>query len=132
MSTIYSNELREGSMLVLHLMGVYSNASTSDDWAIRMKLGGTTYETIARTGGNATSRGWKASFTLTFRAVGSSGEVYDHATLVDGSNTYSADIGSSHTVDMTVAEDIEATLQWDNAKTDNVFQCTQAYLERIG
>ena len=129
--TIPADTLNAGSLVILELMGTYSNASTSDDWTLRFKYGGVTLDTINRVGGNVTDVGWSARFILTFRTVGSSGTVYDHAMLTDDDTSYSKDSGTSHSVDTTTDDDIEVTVQWDNAKAGNTFSCTQAFQTRI-
>jgi hypothetical protein len=124
---IPANLLKPGAHFRIFLSGSYSNASTSDDWTMTFEVGGTTIETIARVGGNATERGWHAEFVMTVRTGGVTGNFLDYAFLVDGTQPYSKDNGDLHTLNMDQAEDISVCLQWDNAKTGNVFHLTQGY-----
>ena len=133
-TTIYSfnfpaNALHADERIVFDTVGAYSNATASDDFTLRFKVGGVTIATVGRTGGNVTDQGWKAIFEGTIRSIGATGKFVHWSEYNDGvTNQIDADI-VEHAIDTTIANLFEVTIQWTNAKAGNTFSCTQADLQ---
>lgn len=125
-TTIYSytfaaNELHADQFIDFTLSGIYSNASSSDNWTIRFYVDGNLTHSISRSGGNVTNGGWRATYFGTVRTEGASGTFVDFAELLDVSGIYSVGETSTHSIDTTASFTFSATVQWDNAKAGNVF-----------
>ena len=77
--TFAADELHLDEQVLFEMNGVFSNASASDDFTVRFKVGGVTVHTINRAGGNVTNQGWEAQYKGTVRSVGASGTFVDFA-----------------------------------------------------
>ena len=126
--TFAANELHADERIRFTMDGVYSNASASDDFTIRFKVGGVTVHSIARSGGNVTDAGWEAVYKGTIRTDGASGTFVDFAKFLDGTNSYAVGETTTHSIDTTGTVLFEVTVQWDAAKAGNTFSCTQGDL----
>lgn len=132
-TTIYSytfaaNELHNDEHVELYLTGVYSNASATDDFTLRFKLGGTTIATVARAAGNVTNQGWKANFDITTRSIGAGGTYVNFVQYTDGVTNNLSGVTTPQSIDTTVTNIFEVTVQWANAKAGNTFSCTQGVI----
>jgi len=134
-TTIYSkvfaaNELHIDEVVSILLSGVYSNAPSSDDFSIRLKVNGVTIHTLPRVGGNVTDVGWETLARFTVKTPGISGTYVDFFKFTEsGSPPYSGADSSAHIVDTTIASTFTVTMQWDNAKAGNTFFCTQGFTQ---
>jgi len=126
--TYAPNQLVATTKKTCVLSGEYSNASASDQFTIRFYLDGTLHETLTRTGGNLTNAGWKAQFEMTMRTDGVSGVFVHYADLLDGTRIYAKADTTENTIDTTAEIVFSVTVQWDNAKTGNIFYITQGNL----
>jgi hypothetical protein len=127
---ISAGELDVGHTIKFSAFGFYTNASSSDDFILRVKVGNNTH-TIARVGGNVTNSPWKLEYNGTIRTAGSSGTIISHMNMLDKATTYSSTDTAAESLDTTVVGNIIVTVQWGNAKLGNVFNMTQGYLEFI-
>ena len=115
--------------VVFDMTGAYSNASASDDFTIRFKIGGSEISSITRAGGNVTNQGWRGKFEGTIRTIGASGTFVHFAEFNDGGTHQLTADTDEHVIDTTGTILFEVTVQWDNAKAGNTFSCTQADLQ---
>ena len=126
--TFEANELHADEKVTFIMSGVYSNATASDDFTIRMKWNGSTIQTVSRVGGNLTNQGWKVLYEATVRTSGASGTYVDFIQYTDGSNSYVQADTTTHSIDTTASNVLTLTVQWANAKAGNTFSCTQGSL----
>ena len=85
--------------------------------------------TNAATGSGKTDAGWKHTVEGTVRVEGVTGNYVDIAMLTDGSETYIDTIPVDEiTINTEAAILYEIYIQWDNAKTDNIFNCRQGHI----
>lgn len=132
-TTVYSrtfaaDELVQYERIEFDISGAYSNASASDDFTINFKLGGSTFATVARAGGNVTDAGWIASARLSVRSTGASGTYVHWAEFDDGTTNYAVADITPHAIDTTTTNLFEVTVTWDAAKAGNTFSSTQGGL----
>ena len=133
-TTLFSTVLPEYHMhdmhvMKLHINGFYDTGAAADTWTIRVKLGGTTLNAIARqSANNALSFGWDLQMMITTRSIGESGTVIDLATLIDDNTIKIHDDETIHAVDTTVDNLLEVTVQWGAAKVANDFHLDQGML----
>lgn len=123
-----ANELHQDEKITFNMSGVYSNASASDDFTIRVKVAGVTLHTITRVGGNQTNAGWQIFYEGTIRTDGVSGTFVDFVKLLDNESVYMQADTTTHSINTTGTVLFEATIQWANAKAGNTFSCTQGSL----
>lgn len=123
-----ANELHKDERIIFDIAGVYSNASASDDFTIFVKFNGGVVHTISRVGGNQTNAGWQVFVEVTVRTDGTSGTFVHFAKLLDNEKVYVQADSTAHTFDTTVANTLDVTVQWANAKIGNTFSCTQGSL----
>ena len=134
-TTIYTkdfaaNELHVDEVITITAMGIYTNASASDDFTIRWKLDGVTVHTASRIGGNETDAGWEALARITIRTAGASGEFVDFFRYDENNgNSYQSGDSTTHSIDTTTTHTFSITMQWDNAKAGNLFYCTQGFIQ---
>lgn len=120
--------LHVGDMIKWVASGIYTNASASDDFTIRVYHGATLLHTIDRIGGNVTDEPGSAEYKFTIRDEGVNADMTDYLIVFDGANQYaSSDL--SHIFDSTVASTMSMTFQWDNSKVGNVMRMTQGHIE---
>lgn len=128
--TFSANELDAGHSIKLNCFGRYTNATASDDFTLRYKLGNNTY-TLARIGGKQTDAAWKTEYIGTIRVASATGLVTQYANLIDFDTAYSTVDSGPVALDTTGDLTITLTVQWANAKLGNIFSLTQGYLESI-
>lgn len=126
--TFAADQLNTDQSIEFVMNGIVSNASGSDDYTIRFKVGGTTVHTISRSGGNVTDVGWDSIYTGTIRTSGASGTFVDYAKHTEGSLTYSVGESTGHSIDTTGTVLFEVTVEWGTAKAGNTFSCIQGRL----
>jgi len=122
---IPADGVRKGSVITIELAGQYSNASSSDDFAIIFKINGVVAYDVLRVGGNASASGWRCKYKASVQSVGSSGSLSDYAEFVENGEPVEAiaDI-SPRTLNTTANMDFEVFLKWDNADAGNTFTRT--------
>jgi len=129
--TFPANTFHEDHVVRATVYGNVSNATGADDYTVRFKLGGETLHTLVRVGGNVTDNGWVAQIVLTIRSVGPTGTLIDFVEFREGSVNQSSSDQVIHTIDTTIPLILEFTVQWDAAKTTNIFTSSQGFLELI-
>jgi len=132
---IWDAGLNQGSLkkeraYEVSLFGQFSNAATSDLVTIRFYLGGTLVAETTSTGKNADAAPFRSKLIFTVREDGVNGRVQPH-TLAKFNQEDADDHHVEETVDTTVRKDIQATAQWNNAKTGNEFILGQGYMKEI-
>jgi len=125
--TFPANSFNAAAVLRMDVLGAYTNASGSDDWTLRVKLNGTTIQTLNRAGGNKTDAGWDLTHSFTVRSIGASGTYVHHAMLIDDGDAYAESDIVVHAFDTTAANTMSVTVEWDKAKSGNVFNAMQGY-----
>lgn len=126
-----ANTLHQDHVIRATVYGNVSNASASDDYTIKFKLGGDTLHTLTRVGGNVTDAGWVAQIIFTIRSTGSSGTLIDFVEFREGSINQSSADQTPHTINTTTDLTLEFTMTWDAAKAGNIFTSSQGFLELI-
>jgi hypothetical protein len=122
---ISADELYEGLMVHAKIIGHYDTSSASDFFTARLKVGGTTIETLVSSAANITDGYFDIEFNFTVRSTGSTGSIIASAKgNFDGENVQTAS-QSADTIDTTTAEDITVTIQWDAADAGNSLTITQ-------
>lgn len=132
---IWDAGLDQGSIKVrrvykVKLYGRFSNASTSDMVTIRIYVGGTLIASVTSTGKNASNAPWNLHTTMTVLEQGASGTIQPH-TQATFNNVNADDHHNSVTVDTAVPDQIEATVQWNDARAGNTFTLDQGYMKEI-
>lgn len=136
--TMDSGALVEGRVFIMRVYGKYSTASSNDDFTYRVKIGssgfdptseGTVIADVTTVQENVSDGPWQVKTTSTVFQEGASGTLASHS---EGAfnNTKNDSHVDPITVDTTAAEDIVATLEWNNAKADNSATRGQAYLQQ--
>lgn len=126
--TFAADELHADEHITFDISGAYSNASASDDFTIRVKVGGVTIHTVNRVGGNQTNAGWQLFHEGTIRTTGATGTFVDLTKFLDNEKVYLQSDTSTHSIDTTITQLFEVTIQWVNAKVGNTFTCHQGGL----
>ena len=123
-----AEEFDVGRLIELHVSGEVSNDSASDDFTLRVKIGGTTVSTFNPAISNVTNADWHVNMMMCIRSTGATGTTSNHTeAYIDGNTQYDND--ETTTVDTTAATDLEVTIQWDNAKATNVIDAYVGYIE---
>lgn len=130
--SISANELYKGSKWHIRVSGYYSTANAADTFTFRLKVGSTTVLSINSTAENVTNGFWRAEFFFTVRSTGASGSIQAALEAVFNDNPKNVANTSTTTIDTTTAEDITATVQWDNALTGNTLTITQGSADIFG
>ena len=126
-----ANTFHEDHVVKARVYGNISNDTGADDYTIRYKLGGSTLHTIVRVGGNVADKGWMAQIVFTVRSTGEAGTLIDFVEFREGTVNQSSADQVVHTIDTTVPLTLEFTVQWDAAKSTNIFTSSQGFLEFI-
>lgn len=126
-----ANSFHTDQMVRATVYGNISNVTGADDFTVRFKLGGATLHTLVRVGGNVSSAGWVAQIVFTIRSTGATGTLIDFVEYREGSVNQSSADTTVHTIDTTAALTLEMTVEWDAAKTGNIFTSSQGLLELI-
>lgn len=129
-TTIPAGQLSLNEIIRLTVSGYYDTAAASDTWTLRVKLGGTTIQTIARaSANNAVDFGWELAVTATMRTIGATGTLIDSGILFDEGRSATSNDSTIHTVDTTIDNDLVVTVQWGLAKAGNDFHLDQGFLQ---
>lgn len=126
--TFVANELHTDEKVVFDISWVVTNASASDDYTIRFKVGGTTVHTITRVWGNVTDAWWKMIYEGTVRTDWASWTFVDFASHQEWTLTYMEWEATTHSIDTTTTTLFEVTVEWDNAKAGNSISASQGHL----
>lgn len=137
--TINAGALKQGRVFILRCYGKYTTASSNDDFTYRVYIGdsgfdptggeGTKIAEVTTVQENVTDGPWLAKNTSTVFTDAASGELQSHLEA-SFNNAKKDDHTASVTVDTTTAEDIVATVEWNNAKSGNSVERGQAYLQQ--
>jgi len=127
---IDSGSIKVGRVYVIKLYGIFSTSSTSDNVTVRFYIGGVLVAEVTSTGKNSTDAPWSTKLSMTVREEGANGTVEPYANA-KFNNASADDAEPAVTVDTTVPEEIQATAQWNNAKTDNTFTIQQGYMKEV-
>jgi hypothetical protein len=130
-----------GRVFILRNFGVYSTAASTDNFTYRVYIGeigsdplageGTLISSSTTVQENVTEGPWQAKTTTVIESEGTSGEADTH-TEARFNDTASDDHTRNITIDTTTAAELVATIQWNNAKADNVARQDMSYLQQQG
>ena len=116
-------------------IGGVISAQNGDDITIRIKTGATVLATtgaISLTG--VTSLGWECELDFTIRSIGASGSI-----VTNGNFAYNRDSGSLEgfvfqdvqTIDTTVSNTLDITVEWGQAKTQDQIYSSNFVLYKV-
>jgi len=134
-----ANSLAVGKAINLRIGGIYSTpALSTPSIIIKVKLGSVVIATVTTTGlfSGATNLEFDGEVSITVRSIGASGTVIVHgdieyATGVAG--TISVDplnnAGATTTIDTTISNLLDVTIQWDSATSTRSVSSTSCIVE---
>jgi len=122
-----ANTFHADEVIEIVLSGTFTNASASDDFTVRVDVGGIVH-TFARAGGNETDAGWEIVARFIIRTIGATGTYVDFIKYTENGNTVYASAHQEHTFNSTISNDFSVSVQWVNAKAGNTFSCTQGFV----
>jgi hypothetical protein len=125
-----ANTLVAGRVFGLEMFGNFSTASTSDTVTVNVYINDNLIANVESQGKNSNSAPWRTEVIFTVRSHGVNAEVQAHA-LAKFNDADADDHEPPRTVDTTVADAVEAYVQWNNAKTGNEIMLGQAYLKEV-
>jgi len=126
-----ANQLHAEQLIHVNCLGIVTNATSSDDYTIRYKVGGVTIHTLSRVSGAVTNGPVELHHKGTVRTAGASGTFVDFVNMdEDGVRFYSSSATPS-AINTTGAFTYEITVQWANAKAGNVFEMLQGHIQLI-
>jgi hypothetical protein len=128
---IPENSVNIGTVFNLKLFGHYSS-NTTDNFTIRLKYGGTTILSLSSPTLAVTNVPISISATLTVRTLGSNGTLVSFLeTSFNGTLQQNTTL-SPVTIDTTVNNNLEITIEWSAADIDNSLTITQGFLSVTG
>ena len=130
--SIPANELHVGRVVKVRILGRYSVANGTDTFSARLKIGGTTIDTITSDTGVVTDGPFDVEFMFTVRSVGASGSVWGYVSAEFNNVAKSVADTAATTIDTTAADDVTLTIQWDNALSGNSVSIDQGFTELLG
>lgn len=124
--------LSEGVVISTRILGRYSTANGTDTFTARLKVGGTTVDSLTSTAATVTNGGVDIEFVFTVRTGGASGALIAHTSAVFNDEVKSVADTSTTAVDTTSANDITLTIEWSAADAGNTFTISQGWTELKG
>jgi len=122
--------LHAGEMFEVIAAGPYSTGAASDTFTLRVKLNGTTLQTLTRQStNNVTDAGWRIQLAATIRTEGVTGTLIDNAVFSDDNAVITTSDPTVHVMDTTVSRTLSITVQWAVAKVTNDFRCDVGRLD---
>lgn len=134
-TTIYAGTLAANSLHVddfsqLLLGGSYDTGAASDTWTLRLKFGGVLIHTIVRqSANNVVGAGWRFTMEGSVRSAGVSGTLVDLLVLNDDNTSFADSDTTPHTINTTIDNVLEVTIQWGAAKAANIFRLDHGIIE---
>lgn len=128
--TLAADSLHVGDLSQLLLGGSYDTGAASDTWTLRLYFGGTLIHTILRqSANNLIGAGWRFTMEGSIRTGGVSGTLVDLLVLHDDNTAFADSDTTPHTVDTTIDNVLEVTIQWGAAKVANIFRLDHGIIE---
>jgi hypothetical protein len=125
---IKANEFAVGRQVEARHLGRYSKATGSDTFDIKLKLNGTLITSFTVPGGSATNQPIDSQCFFTCRSVGTSGTIQLYVKCqLDGTTSYYVS-ATPATIDTTVDNTFEITLQWGATTAGNTASMDQSWI----
>ena len=136
--TLPANSVIAGSRYRITASGVYSTPAILVDITVKIKVGSVTVasNTTSALLNSAVDKAWKAEAIITFRTTGASGTAVcaGYINYAASSGRVFDDLdnsGSESTIDTTVSNDVDVTVEWDAATTSRSVKITTFELEEV-
>lgn len=129
-ATLDADSMKVGRVYEVNLFGKYNTNDSSTKFHLRFKIGGTTVATITSVAANVTDAPVSARLKFTVRDTGASGTIMAHTESVFDDQHTDVHHGTE-TIDTTVAEDIDATVEWDSADAGLSVTIGQGYMKEV-
>lgn len=126
-----ADRIFQGDVYELTATGAYTTTNGSEQFTLRFHLGGTEVAAVTSVAAQVTDAPWYAILQFSVRSVGEAGTVKPHV-VAAFDNVHDDQHSGTVTLDTTVDETFDLTVQWDEQNTGNEVLVGQAYLERLG
>lgn len=129
--TVPAGQLFGQDAFRLPVTGKYTTTNSTEQFTLRFHVGTTAVASVTSVENNVSDQPWYAELYVTIRETGANGTAKPHV-VAAFDNAHDDQHSGEVTVDTTVDEGFDVTVEWDEANQGNEVAVGQAWLMREG